>query len=222
MTGVQLLLAFAFVIVLVGLGLLIWGKDRGTGTIKVLGIELGGSTPLLMLALGAGLVAYVVLNPSNSSPCLIFCPAPPPVIPETVIRVPVYGPTVRIASGGTSDGHSPFCQRRTVQSCAKPEHGGQLVPASGELVDVSSTGRVGSSVVVDSPTRYASSFGPQRVLARPRSAFKEGQWRQKYMTRYTKGMVTDTAQREQSAKRAVVHIEAADGSEDVAEATAAS
>jgi hypothetical protein len=64
-------------------------------------------------------------------------------------QILVYGPTVRITSGGSSQ--NAGCVKRVVQSCAYPEHGGRLLPASGKLVDVSSSGQVGSSVVVDSP-----------------------------------------------------------------------
>ena len=39
MTGFQLVLGLALVVVAIGLGLLIWGKDRGTGTFKGLGIR---------------------------------------------------------------------------------------------------------------------------------------------------------------------------------------
>jgi hypothetical protein len=70
----------------------------------------------------------------------------------------VQGPKVRITSGGTSDGHSPFCLKRTVQSCAKPEHGGRLIPSSGSAADVSTSGRVGSSIVVDSPEMICIEF----------------------------------------------------------------
>jgi hypothetical protein len=64
-------------------------------------------------------------------------------------RVPVYGPKVQISSGGSAV--NPSCTKRTAESCAHPEHGGRLVAASGQLVDVLSSGRVGSSVVLDSP-----------------------------------------------------------------------
>jgi hypothetical protein len=42
MTGVQLVLAFAAVISVAGLALLVWGKDRGSGTIKFLGLNWRG------------------------------------------------------------------------------------------------------------------------------------------------------------------------------------
>lgn len=40
MTGIQVILAFSTVIILVALGLLIWGREQGTGTIKIFGMEL--------------------------------------------------------------------------------------------------------------------------------------------------------------------------------------
>ncbi len=61
----------------------------------------------------------------------------------------VYGPVVRISSGGVTGGN-PGCAKRVARSCAKSEHGGLLVPASGIPMITSADGRVGSSIVEDS------------------------------------------------------------------------
>jgi len=61
----------------------------------------------------------------------------------------VYGPVVRISSGGVAGGN-PGCARRAARSCAKSEHGGLLLPASGVPMIISASGRVGSSIVEDS------------------------------------------------------------------------
>jgi hypothetical protein len=70
----------------------------------------------------------------------------------------VSGPTVRITSGGTSDGHSPFCQRRSVTSCVTPQKGGYLVPGSGIPSEVVKLGRVGTAVVRDAPEQICLEF----------------------------------------------------------------
>lgn len=155
MTGFQLVLGLALVVVAIGLGLLIWGKDRGTGTFKGLGIELNGSSSFLMLALGGGLIVYLVIFAPAKSRCLIFCGTPSLDIGQSgsqshLVKAPVYGPKVRVASGGLSAANTG-CMKRTAQSCVFPEHGGRLLPASGTIVDLVSDGPSGSNVVVDSP-----------------------------------------------------------------------
>lgn len=85
-------------------------------------------------------------------------PAPPLQPPSRSTQVTVFGSVVRTTSGGTSDGKSRFCQKQSVQSCARPEHGGSLISGSGRPVDVSATGQVGSSIVVDSPSAICAEF----------------------------------------------------------------
>lgn len=78
--------------------------------------------------------------------------------PKPKIQTVVFGPVASITSGGTSDGHSPFCQKRTVQSCARPAHGGHLILGSGQAVDVQTVGRVGSDVVLNTPDAICIEF----------------------------------------------------------------
>jgi hypothetical protein len=72
----------------------------------------------------------------------------------------VGGPVVRITSGGTSDGHSPFCQRRTVSSCVAPQKGGYLLAGTGDGSDInaSTPGRVGKTVTRDTPEQVCVEF----------------------------------------------------------------
>jgi hypothetical protein len=71
----------------------------------------------------------------------------------------VEGPQVRITSGGTSDGHSPFCQRRAVSSCVVPQKpSGYLLPGSGGWSNLASFGRVGQSVIKDTPEQICVEF----------------------------------------------------------------
>ncbi|MET4425676.1 hypothetical protein [Bradyrhizobium sp. RT3a] len=105
------------------------------------------------------LPSYII--PSGTEPLLPFIVVPVrvgktkpdevAVIPKTS-RVLVIKPAVaRITSGGTSDGHSPFCQRRTVQQCVTPERGGHLVPGTGSVTNEVRVGRAGWTVTKDTP-----------------------------------------------------------------------
>jgi len=137
----------------VGLIFLFWGKNFGEGTIKAFGIELSAGVPLLLLALGGGLIVFLAAaRLPKASDCLIFCPEAVAVQGQQPNKatVTVFGPIVKVSSGGPSQ-PNPGCQARRAESCARPEHGGRLLPASGKLVDVSSSGRTGSSVTQDSP-----------------------------------------------------------------------
>lgn len=73
-------------------------------------------------------------------------------LPEPSKSVVTFPNLLRITSGGTSDGHSPYCQRRTVSGCVHAQKaGGYLEVGSGHLVDISTTGRSGWSVIRDTP-----------------------------------------------------------------------
>jgi hypothetical protein len=85
--------------------------------------------------------------PETSEPILTIKVAPrPQKFTQDVVKAKDLS---RITSGGTSDGHSPFCQRRTTQGCVQPQHGGNLVLGSGGLTNQASNHntRTGYSVV---------------------------------------------------------------------------
>jgi hypothetical protein len=86
---------------------------------------------------------------------------PPKIVPEKTpestpipktLRYAVVSPKLsRITSGGTSDGRSPFCQRRSVQDCVTPQKGGHLVLGSGNLTNQAQNGRAGWTVTTNTP-----------------------------------------------------------------------
>lgn len=83
--------------------------------------------------------------------------APPP--PPATSRAAIVNATVaRITSGGTSDGHSPYCQRRSVQQCVAPTHGGKLVQNTGSVTNEVRVGRAGWSVTKDTPEQVCIEF----------------------------------------------------------------
>jgi hypothetical protein len=92
MTGIQLILIFAIVIVVVGLALLTLGKERGSGTIRIpgIGIEITVNSPLIAIALGAGLFLYATIQ-SSVWPCIVFCPPEPASKLPTVEVTPPSG-----------------------------------------------------------------------------------------------------------------------------------
>ena len=51
------------------------------------------------------------------------------------VKTPIASPkgAIKISSGGTSDGNSPFCRRRTVSDCVHPSSGARLEVGSGHL-----------------------------------------------------------------------------------------
>jgi hypothetical protein len=90
-------------------------------------------------------------------------PTKPPVAPQptpATARVAIInGAVARITSGGTSDGRSPFCQRRTVQQCVVPTHkAGKLVKNTGSVTNEVRVGRAGWSVVKDTPEQVCIEF----------------------------------------------------------------
>lgn len=98
---------------------------------------------------------------SPSSPNTQTPPAHDPVpsrsLPE-VRTAAVDGNAVEIASGGTSNGRSPYCQRRAVVSCVLPQRGGQLVVGSANAVKTYSNGRSGVEVTVNTPDKMCAEF----------------------------------------------------------------
>jgi hypothetical protein len=70
----------------------------------------------------------------------------------------VLGDVRTITSGGTSDGHSPFCQKRSITSCVTPNNGGYLIAGSGTAVEVSKTGNTGWTKTEESPQRVCIEF----------------------------------------------------------------
>jgi hypothetical protein len=91
--------------------------------------------------------AYVSISVAGSQSSISVLPEP--VLTE-VKSAPVFGNKVGVSSGGTSDGHSPWCQFRTVQDCVRPtQPRGYLVTGSGTLTDVAQTGRAGFKVTTD-------------------------------------------------------------------------
>jgi hypothetical protein len=109
--------------------------------------------------------AFVFKEPKGSYP---IPPGREPVItiavvpkPKTRKQVLIKAATIsRITSGGTSDGHSPFCQPRTVRGCVEPQHGGTLVKGSGGVADLvqNNPTRTSTKVVVDTPNQICVDF----------------------------------------------------------------
>ncbi|TYL86313.1 hypothetical protein [Bradyrhizobium cytisi] len=74
-----------------------------------------------------------------------------PIVPPKSRNLVINPKVSRITSGGTSDGHSPFCQTRFVQDCVTPQNGGKLVLGSGSLTNLRQSGRGGWTVEVNTP-----------------------------------------------------------------------
>jgi len=85
-------------------------------------------------------------------------PPEQPEIPKTNRVVIINAKIAGVISGGTSDGHSPWCQRRSVQQCVVPERGGRLVPGTGSVTNEIRVGRAGWSVVKDTPEQICIEF----------------------------------------------------------------
>lgn len=73
------------------------------------------------------------------------------VVPPKSRHLVINPKISRITSGGTSDGHSPFCQTRFAQDCVTPQNGGKLILGSGSLTNLRQSGRGGWTVDVNSP-----------------------------------------------------------------------
>jgi hypothetical protein len=116
-----------------------------------------------VISLSSG--AFIFKEPKGSYP---IPPGPEPVITLIVVPKPtqqkqvlIKAPNIsRITSGGTSDGHSPFCQPRTVRGCIEPQHGGALVKDSGGVADLvqNNPTRTSYKVVVNTPTQICIDF----------------------------------------------------------------
>jgi hypothetical protein len=111
--------------------------------------------PSYIIPAGAEPVLPLIVVPVRVG---ITKPAEVAVVPKTS-RAAVIKPAVaRITSGGTSDGHSPFCQKRSVQQCVTPERGGHLVPGTGSVTNEVRVGRAGWSVTKDTPEQICVEF----------------------------------------------------------------
>ena len=108
---------------------------------------------------------FVIKEPKSSYP---IPPGADPVItlivvpkPRTQKQVVVKASKIsRITSGGTSDGHSPFCQPRTVRGCVEPQNGGELIKGSGGVADLvqNNPTRTSYKVTVDTPQQICIDF----------------------------------------------------------------
>lgn len=83
--------------------------------------------------------------------------AQPPRVGQEPKTARVFGSVVTISSGGTD---ASFCTPRAVVSCVTPEHGGTLVPRSGNAVDIKVTDQARASwnVVRDGPHEICVEF----------------------------------------------------------------
>jgi hypothetical protein len=100
--------------------------------------------------------AYTI--PSGSEPVITLVVVPPPKkVKQQLIRA--QKPS-GISSGGTSDGHSPWCQPRSTQTCVEPQHGGRLVKGSGGVADLvkNHPTRAGYEIVKDEPAQICVKF----------------------------------------------------------------
>lgn len=89
--------------------------------------------------------------PKDSQPVISIVVIPKP---KTKKQVPIQDKKlVRISSGGTSDGKSPFCQTRSVTGCVTPQHGGKLDVDSGGLAEMvrNSPSRATYKVISNNP-----------------------------------------------------------------------
>lgn len=93
--------------------------------------------------------------PVNSGPTK---PAEVPIVPKTSRAATINPQVTRITSGGTSDGHSPFCQRRSVQQCVTPQRGGHLVPGTGSVTNEVRVGRSGWTTTRNTPEQICLEF----------------------------------------------------------------
>jgi hypothetical protein len=73
---------------------------------------------------------YLIPKGSDAVLTLVVIHKPKKVVQKVVKSTELS----RITSGGTSDGHSPFCQPRTVRGCVTPQNGGKLIPDTGDVV----------------------------------------------------------------------------------------
>jgi hypothetical protein len=78
MTRSDIAYAIGFVLVVVGLGLVLLGRNRGRGTIKTPGgLEVSGSAGIVLCTLGLVTIFY---SSKGGGDCAIFCPAPPALV----------------------------------------------------------------------------------------------------------------------------------------------
>jgi hypothetical protein len=96
--------------------------------------------------------------PKSAEPVItiVVVPKPPKLIQE-LVKAPGLS---RITSGGTSDGKSPFCQRRTTTGCVEPQHKGKLVIGSGGVTNAANNhaSRTGYKVVTNTEKQICIEF----------------------------------------------------------------
>jgi hypothetical protein len=101
-------------------------------------------------------LASILARPDRQT-AVVSIPNPTVSQPLELREVVVYGTTARASSGGGGG-----CGRsRAVKSCARPEHGGQLVPGSGQAVDIKTAedqGRASWKVTDDSYNEICIEF----------------------------------------------------------------
>jgi hypothetical protein len=96
--------------------------------------------------------------PADPEPVLTLIVIPKPRLKkQELVRAPK---ATRITSGGTSDGHSPFCQPRSATGCVEPQHGGNLVLGSGGVADLlqNSPTRASYKIVTNTPQQICVEF----------------------------------------------------------------
>jgi hypothetical protein len=78
MTRSDIAYVIGFALVVIGVGLVLWGRNRGRGTIKGPGgLEVSGGAGIVLCALGLVTIFY---SSKGGGECAIFCPTPPPVV----------------------------------------------------------------------------------------------------------------------------------------------
>jgi hypothetical protein len=115
-----------------------------------------GKTQQIVLKKSPDVDALINFTVSGQSKSYILLRDPETVPIATQI---VNGDVRRITSGGTSDGHSPFCQKRSVEGCVTPRQpGGYLVVGTGTAVEIVQTGRAGMNVTKNSLEQICVEF----------------------------------------------------------------
>jgi hypothetical protein len=77
MTRSDIAYVIGFALVVVGVGLIVWGRTRERGTLKWLGLEVSGGAGIVLCALG---LMTIFSSTKGGGECAIFCPKPPVVV----------------------------------------------------------------------------------------------------------------------------------------------